>query len=94
MSIVKSEFTVFAPKQPKNRGMLRVRVKFTDTGNVYDITLVETETAKEAVDSSNSAFLAIPGIVLVDEATMDKAKSILRELVESGFFDGLAPVDQ
>jgi hypothetical protein len=91
---IKNEFSVFAPKQPKKGGTLRVRVKFTDTGNVYDITLIETETAKEAVEGSNSAFLAIPGLVLVDEATMEKAKSILRELIESGFFDGLAPVDE
>jgi hypothetical protein len=90
---MRENFSIFAPKQPKKNGILRVRVKFTDTGNVYDITLIETETAKEAVDSSNSAFLAIPGLVVVDEATMEKAKSILRELVETGFFDGLAPID-
>jgi len=94
MSTVKNEFSIFAPKQPKNRGVLRVRVKFTDTGNIYDITLMETETAKEAVDSSNSAFLAVPGLVLVDEATMEKARAILRELIETGFFDGLAPVTE
>lgn len=94
MNTVKNDFSIFAPKQPKNRGVLRVRVRFADTGNVYNITLIEIETAREAVNSSNSAFLAIPGLVLVDEATMDKAKSILRELVESGFFDGLAPVTE
>lgn len=92
MSSVQPAYSILAPKQPKNRGVLKVRIKFTDTGNVYDIFLVETETAKEAVDSSNSAFFAVPGLVLVDEASMEKIKSIIGELVDSGFFDHLVPV--
>ena len=93
MSTVKAAYTISAPKKP-NRGILKVRIKFTDTHNVYDVVLVETEVAKEAVDSSNSNFLAIPGLILVDEASMEKIKSIIGELVNSGFFDGLAPIQE
>lgn len=93
MSTVKSNYLVFAPKKP-NKGILKVRIKFTDSGTVYDIYLVEKDTALSLVDSSDSQFLALPGLVLVDEASMEKIKSIIGELVEQGFFDGLAPVDE
>lgn len=92
MNTTRPAYSILALKQPKNRGILKVRIKFTDTGNNYDIFLVEVVTAKELVDSSDSAFLAIPGLILVDEASMEKIKSIIGELVENGFFDHLVPV--
>lgn len=91
MSTVRPAYTIFAPKKP-NRGILKVRVKFTDTGSIYDVVLIEKEVAISLVDSSDSNFLAIPGLILVDEASMEKIRSILSELINSGFFDGLAPV--
>jgi len=93
MNTVKAAYTISAPKRP-NRGILKVRIKFTDTKNTYDVVLVEPETAKEAMDSSSSNFLAIPGLILVDEASMEKIKSIISELINSGFFDGLAPIQE
>lgn len=92
MSTVKPAYTIFAPKKP-NRGIVKVRIKFTDTGNIYDVVLVEKEVALTLVDSNDSNFLAITGLILVDEASIEKLKSILNELIQSGFFDGLAPVD-
>jgi len=93
MNTVKSAYTIFAPKKP-NKGILKVRVKFTDTGNVYDIVLVETDVAVALVESNESQFLAVPGMVLVDEASMEKIKAIIGELIDTGFFDGLAPIDE
>lgn len=92
MNAVKSAYTISAPKKPNN-GILKVRIKFTDTKNVYDIYLIEKETAVELVDSSDSQFLAVPGVVLVDEASMEKIKAIIGELISTGFFDGLNPVE-
>lgn len=93
MNTFKPAYSIFAPKKP-NKGILKVRIKFTDTGNVYDVVLVEKEVALSLVDSSESNFLAVPGIVIVDEASMEKIKAIIGELVDSGFFDGLAPIDE
>ena len=92
MTIVKPAYTIFAPKKP-NRGIFQARIKFTDTGNIYDVTLIEKEVAVSLVDSSSSNFLAVPGLILVDEASLEKIKSILGELVDSGYFDSLAPVE-
>jgi hypothetical protein len=91
MSTVKPAYTISAPKKP-NRGILKVRIKFTDTGNTYDVVLIEKDSAMELIDSSNSNFLAIAGMILVDEASIEKIKSILGELINSGFFDGLVPI--
>lgn len=91
MNTVKPAYAIFALKKP-NRGILPVRIKFTDTGNIYDVVLVEKETALSLVDSSPSSFFAKPGLILVDEASIEKIRSILSELVQSGFFDGLVPV--
>lgn len=93
MNTVKPAYSIFAPKKP-NRGILKVRIKFTDTKNTYDVVLVEKDVAMELVDSSNSSFLGIPGIIIVDEASMEKIKAIISELINSGFFDGLAPVSE
>lgn len=86
-------FSVCAPKKP-GKGILKVRIKFTDTGNIYDVILIEKDTALTLIDSSESNFLAVPGMILVDEASMEKIKAIIGELIESGFFDGLAPIDE
>jgi hypothetical protein len=92
MSTVQPAYSIFAPKKP-NRGILKVRIKFTDTGNVYDVVLVEKDTAMSLVDSSGSNFLAISGMIIVDEATIEKIKAIIGELIDSGFFDHLVPVE-
>ena len=92
MNTVKPAYSILAPKKP-NRGILKVRIKFTDTGNVYDVVLIEKDVAVSLVDSSNSNFLAVPGMILVDEASMEKIKAIISELVNDGFFDHLVPVE-
>ena len=92
MNTVKPAYTISAPKKP-NRGILKVRIKFTDTGNVYDVVLIEKDVAVSLVDSSNSNFLAVPGMILVDEASMEKIKAIISELVNDGFFDHFVPVE-
>jgi len=92
MSVVQSTYSIFAPKKP-NRGILKVRIKFTDTGHVYDVVLIEKDTAITLVDSSESNFLAIPGMIIVDEASIEKIKAIIGELIDDGFFDHLVPVE-
>ena len=91
MNTVKPAYSIFAPKKP-SKGILKVRIKFTDTGNVYDVLLVEKDMAISLFDSSESQFLALPGLIMVDEASIEKIKAIIGELIDSGFFDGLAPV--
>lgn len=93
MSTVKSAYTIFAPKKP-SKGIIKVRIKFTDTGNNYDVILVETDTAISLVESSESQFLALPGLIIVDEASIEKLRAIIGEIIEQGFFDGLMPVDE
>ena len=90
-TMVKPAYTVSAPKKP-NKGILKVRIKFTDTGNIYDVVLIEKDTAISMVDSSNSSFLAIPGMIIVDEASMEKIRSIINDLISEGFFEGITPV--
>lgn len=88
-----SNYSILAPKKP-NKGILKVRIKFTDTGNIYDVILVDKETALTLVDSSELNFLALPGMILVDEASIEKIKAIIGDLINSGFFDSLVPVDE
>lgn len=84
-------YSIFAPKKPVG-GILKIRIKFTDTKNTYEVVLIEKDTAISMVDSSGSSFLAIPGMIIVDEASMSKIKSILDELIGNGFFDKLLPI--
>ena len=76
----------------KSKGRLDVKVKFND-GRTYIITFLDKETASQAIDTAHNGCFIQPALLLIDEASMSRVREVLHDIVHSGYFDHLVPVD-
>jgi hypothetical protein len=73
-----------------SRGHLPVKVIFGD-GRTYILHFFEPDAAKKAMNGRKLSYLALPGFIMIDKATIDRVENMLEDLVKSGFFNAFIP---
>ena len=75
---------------PFDEGRLDVKVKFTN-GKVYYIVFVDTGYAEGELGALGC--FAVPGLIILDETTMDRVQEVIGHIVRSGYFNHLVPIE-
>jgi hypothetical protein len=85
---MKTYTTQYSPT--RSEGRLDVKVRFNNGKSYYvcfcDPAYVETELG-------DLGCFAIPGLIMLDEASMEQAEEVLNFVVSSGFFNALKPIE-
>ncbi len=74
-----------------SKGRLDVKVKF-NTGKVYHV--IFCDTIHIEAEFGRIGCFAVPGLIVIDEVSMEKVQEVINHVVRSGFFEHLIPVEE
>ncbi len=74
---------------PMSEGRLDVKVKFHG-GKTYYVVFADTIYVES--EMKGIGCVAIPGLLILDEVSMERAEEVLDYIVKSGYFSKLMPV--
>jgi hypothetical protein len=72
------------------KGRLDVKVKF-NTGKVYIVIFCDAAHIKSGLGKIGC--FAVPGLIVLDEVSMERVHEVINHVVRSGFFNSLKPVE-
>jgi hypothetical protein len=91
MLIFEVPFDEYAQNDARDRGWLPYASVRTAPDATYKVTFYDA--VRLAQDLESEPFIADPGLIVLPEITLENMENAVQRLVESGYFDGLKPLE-